>query len=278
MEKMRPASVAGSFYPSEPDELRRLIEECFVSSPLGPQGDALPCPSLLGGMVPHAGYIYSGPCAAHLYARLDQSVQRVIVLGINHRGRGHRAALSPAESWETPLGRIKVDTEVNGLLEAQVNFLRFDEAAHFQEHSIEVQLPFLQRVLGEFAISPISLADLTLEECAQLGQAIADIYARRPHSTVILASSDLSHYLTAEETNQLDRVALEKVLAMNAAELLQIVAEEGITMCGALPTAVFLFAANALGAKQARLLKHYHSGDAVPMREVVGYASVMVEP
>jgi AmmeMemoRadiSam system protein B len=228
-------------------------------------------------MVPHAGYIYSGPCAAHLYARLDPSVQRVILLGINHRGRGHRAALSPAESWDTPLGCIKVDTEINAFLEAQVKFLRFDEAAHRGEHSIEVQLPFLQRVLDEFVILPLSLADLTLEECAQLGQVVADIYTRRPDSTVILASSDLSHYLSAEETMQLDCLALEKVLALNAAELLRIVAEEGITMCGALPTAVFLFAANTLGAKQARLLKHYHSGDAVPMREVVGYASVMVE-
>jgi len=277
MEKIRPAFVAGSFYPSEADELRGIIEECFVSSPLGPQGVTSPSPSLVGGMVPHAGYVYSGPCAAHLYARLDQRVRRVVLLGINHRGRGHRAALSPADSWETPLGRVKVDRELNCFLEMRLQLLRFDEAAHLQEHSIEVQLPFLQRVLGDCTIIPVSLSDLTLEECAELGQALADVYALRPESTVILASSDLSHYLSPNETDQLDGIALENVLALNAAKLLAAVEEENITMCGALPTAVLLFAANALGAKQARLLKHYHSGDAVPMREVVGYASVAVE-
>ena len=105
---------------------------------------------MIGGLVPHAGYVYSGPCAAHFYALLDNSIQRVILLGVNHQARGHRAALSPADFWQTPLGIVRIDQESNHLLQDAVHFLKQDEVAHAREHSIEVQLPFLQRVLGEF--------------------------------------------------------------------------------------------------------------------------------
>jgi AmmeMemoRadiSam system protein B len=126
---------------------------------------------------------------------------------------------------------------------------------------------------------PISLAYLTLEECRQLGRAIARMYEEKKDSgdnLLLLASSDLNHYESPKKTERLDRMALEKVLALDPAGLLETVEANGISMCGVIPTAVFLFAANALGARQARLLKHCHSGDAAPMRKVVGYASVAV--
>jgi AmmeMemoRadiSam system protein B len=280
MSRVRSPAVAGSFYPAEAGELKRRIEECFVSSPLGPKGDHSSSPSLLGGMVPHAGYVYSGPCAAHLYSRLEKDIRRVILLGVNHRGRGASAALSPAESWETPLGRVDVDRDLGAQLKTQADFVAYDERCHQEEHSIEVQLPFLQRVLGEFVFLPISLGYLTLEECRQLGQAIARLYEEKRDSgdkMLLLASSDLNHYKSPEETERLDRMALEKVLALDPAGLLETVEDNDISMCGIIPTVVLLFAAKALGAKEARLLKHCHSGDAVPMREVVGYASVAVE-
>jgi AmmeMemoRadiSam system protein B len=280
MERIRPPAVAGSFYPADSDELRRLIDECFLSSPLGPQGVSFSAPSLVGGLVPHAGYLYSGACAAHLYARLDPSTQLVILLGVNHRGQGCRAALSPAEFWRTPLGAVAVDRELSRSLQSQVSFLRLDEAPHAQEHSIEVQLPFLQGVLDAFTLLPVSLGHLSVEECAELGAAIADICAAQSHSAnrpVILASSDLSHYLSPEKTAELDKIALAEVLALNPQGLLEVVERYDIAMCGALPTAVLLFAAKALGAKRVSLLKHCHSGDATPMRKVVGYASVAVE-
>jgi AmmeMemoRadiSam system protein B len=280
MDPIRPAAVAGSFYPAETAALIRLLDECCKSSPLGPQGAKSVKLSLLGGLVPHAGYIYSGPCAAHLYACLDNSIERVILLGVNHQARGHRAALSPAEFWQTPLGRVKIDHELNYLLENRVRFLKQDEAAHAQEHSIEVQLPFLQRVLGEFSLAPLSLARICVEECAELGAAVADIVKKNTQSgtrTVVMASSDLSHYLSPEKTAELDNMALAEVLALNPRALIDVTAREKITMCGVLPTAVLLFAANGLGVKQASLLKHCHSGDAVPMRNVVGYASVVFE-
>lgn len=280
MERVRTPAVAGSFYPAKAEELKQLLEECLVSSPLGPRGVKSLSPSLLGGMVPHAGYIYSGPCAAHFYSSLERDIECVILLGVNHRGKGSKAALSPADYWETPLGKIEVDREMSELLEAQLDFLEKDEQPHLKEHSIEVQLPFLQGVLSKFTFLPVSLSYLSEEQCAQLGQAIAHVHKTNTASkkkTVLIASSDLSHYLSPKETERLDRMALEQLLALDPVGLLKTVEEEAISMCGVFPTAVFLFAAKALGARQARLLKHCHSGDTVPMREVVGYASVVVE-
>lgn len=280
MVQIRPPAVAGSFYPADTEELKKILAECFVTSPLGPRGAKSISPSLLGGMVPHAGYLYSGPCAAHFYSSLERDVACVVLLGVNHRGMGAKGALSPADCWETPLGRVKVDRELGELLEGQIDFLERDERSHLREHSIEVQLPFLQRVLGEFTFLPISLSDLSEEECRALGQAIAQVYETENSAgkrTVLIASSDLSHYLSPQETDRLDRMALERVLAIDPPGLLKTVEEEDISMCGVIPTAVFLFAAQALGARRAQLLKHCHSGDAIPMREVVGYASVAVE-
>lgn len=280
MAQIRAPAVAGSFYPSEVAELKQLLEECFTTNPLGPLAATSPSPELLGGMVPHAGYIYSGPCAAHFYSRLERNVQNIILLGVNHRGRGVKAALSPADYWQTPLGRVKVNQEINKSLLDRTGFLQEDEQSHRQEHSIEVQLPFLQSVLSEITFVPISLSHLSEEECSQLGQAVAAVCEAESASgkkTVIISSSDLSHYLSPQETEKLDRLALQKVLALDPSGLLETVEEEAITMCGVIPTAVFLFAAKALGVRHARLLKHCHSGDAVPMREVVGYASVAVE-
>jgi len=178
------------------------------------------------------------------------------------------------------LGAVAIDQELNDLLEDAVPFLKQDDVAHAREHSIEVQLPFLQRVLGEFSLIPVSLAHISMEECVELGAAIAAILRDDRKSgtqTVMIASSDLSHYLSPKETVELDGIALEQILALNPRALIAAVERENITMCGLFPTAVLLFAANALGVNQACLLKHCHSGDVAPMRKVVGYASVALE-
>ncbi len=268
MERVRPAAVAGSFYPADAEELSALLDECFDAHPLGPQGNRSPTRSLLGGMAPHAGYMYSGPCAAHLYSRIDTAAGLAIVVGVNHRGRGARAALSPAEFWETPLGRVPIDREAGDCLRGEVDFLSVDERAHRDEHSIEVQLPFLQTLLDEFTFLPISLAHVSEDECRRLGEALARLYEAQTaagQKVLLVASSDLNHYRSPAETERLDGLALESILALDPAGLLHTVAENRITMCGAAPTAVMLFAAAELGAKQSRLLKHCHSGDAKPM-------------
>jgi AmmeMemoRadiSam system protein B len=278
MDHIRPPAVAGSFYPSDPEELNQLLDDCFVTSPLGPRGVKTPSPSLLGGMVPHAGYVFSGACAAHFYAYLDNSIQRVILLGINHWARGHRASLSPWDAWKTPWGNVPVDHDLNDYLARRLGFLKKEESAHAGEHSIEVQLPFLQRTLDAFTFVPISLSFLSSDESAELGMTLAGAVETFSNSRIIiLASSDLSHYLSPRETDKLDQRVLEKLLALDPDGLSTTVEKENITMCGVLPTIVMLLAVNRLGAKHARLLQHCHSGDVQPMRKVVGYASLAIE-
>jgi hypothetical protein len=231
-------------------------------------------------MVPHAGYIYSAPCAAHFYSTLEPSIRRVILLGVNHSGRGDRAALSPWDRWRIPSGDVPIDLALNDFFEMRIHFSSRNEPAHAREHSIEVQLPLLQRMLKDFSFLPISLSYLTLDECAELGAAIAaacEAEAIAGRKTCVLASSDLSHYLSPRETLKLDQLALDRIIALDAAGLLAVVDEKKITMCGVVPTAVMLYAAKALRASRARLLKHCHSGDTTPMTKVVGYASVAIE-
>ena len=278
MTSIRPAAVAGSFYPSAASELRTLLDDCFQTSPLGPHGATEKNRSIIAGLVPHAGAIYSGPCAAHFFSRLDTSHQRIIVLGVNHHGHGHRAALSPWPRWQTPLGEIAVNQHLNEVIRARVNFLADEPNAHSQEHSIEIELPFLQYILPDFDFVPISLSRVSLDECAELGGAIAAACQAEANTrTLVLASSDLSHYLSPERTEALDRLALQPILALDPEGLLRVIAEENISMCGVIPTAIMLFAAKAMGAQRARLLNHCHSGDVTPMRKVVGYAAVAIE-
>lgn len=278
MANLRPPAVAGSFYPSAVDELNSVLEDCFVTHHLGPRGNKIPRVGLIGGVVPHAGYVYSGACAAHLYSCLSNDIERVILLGVNHRSRGHKAALSPWDSWQTPLGKVSVDRGFSESLAEVVSWLGYDERPHSGEHSIEVQLPFLQRILGAFAFVPISLAHISLPDCAELGRAIAEVFQReKSEKTVILASSDLNHYLSPDETERRDRLAIAQTLALDPPGLHNVVEKNDITMCGVVPATVMLYASKLLGAKQAELLKHCHSGDITPMRQVVGYASIAVE-
>lgn len=277
-ETIRPPAVAGSFYAADAETLRAELRGSF-SSPLGPRAGerAAPC---VAGVVPHAGYVYSGACAAHLYAALEPRASRAIIVGVNHRGIGPPAALSPADCWETPLGKARVDRALGRRLLEEVAFLSEDERPHAREHSIEVQLPFLQTALERFTFLPLSLSRLTLGECEELGKALAGLYEReaaRGERVVLLASTDLSHYLSPDEAERLDGLALERVLALDPQGLYRVVRENDISMCGVIPTVAFLFAVKFLGARGARLLKRYHSGDVAPMNEVVGYASVAVD-
>jgi AmmeMemoRadiSam system protein B len=211
---------------------------------------------------------------------LDPSIRQVILLGVNHFSYGHPAALSPWGCWQTPSGNVIVDSALNNFLEERIHFLIRNDAAHAQEHSIEVQLPFLQRVLDDFSFVPISISQLDLAKCLELGIAVAaacQAEASSGRKTCILASTDLSHYLSPGETEELDQQVLERVINLDAAGLVKIVNDKKITMCGVFPTAVMLYAAAALGATRGRLLKHCHSGDLTPMKRVVGYASIAIE-
>ncbi len=272
----RPPAVAGQFYPGDARELAHEIESCFTD-PRGP--GELPTRRrsaerrLVAGVVPHAGYRYSGAIAAQVYARVaaERAPASVLVLGVDHHGASAGASLS-ARPWRTPLGPTAIDLELVRRLSAGP--VRVDEAAHADEHSIEVQLPFLEYVLPKPRFVPLEVRFgpyRFLEEVARVvREAIAD------RDVLVLASSDLSHYVPAEVARRLDHHAIDAILARNPKGLYEVVQRERISMCGIAPTTVML-AALADRRLDARLLRWGHSGEVEPMPDVVGYAAIVLE-
>lgn len=263
---IREPAVAGTFYPAGAAALGTGVDRHLGTG-------RHPAPAL-GLLAPHAGYVYSGAVAGATYAAVEVPA-RAVVLGPNHTGLGFsRAALSPAEAWRTPLGRV---TQDGPLCEAliQAPGVSPDAAAHAREHSLEVQLPFLQRLRPDLAIAGLCLSHLSYAECERLAGAVAE--AAKATGALLVASSDMSHYLPAAEARLVDARALEPLLALDAEGLYQRVHAEEITMCGVIPAVVMLLAARALGARSAELVRYAHSGEVNGDDDrVVGYAGVVV--
>jgi len=220
--------------------------------------------------------MYSGHVAAAFYALADLP-KRFIILCPNHTGFGHYAAINREGDWRTPLGNVKIDTALADALMRNAGELVDDWRAHAREHSLEVQLPFLQQLLGDFTFVPICLAAPRYDLCQEVGKAIADVVAAQSERVGILASSDLNHYQNQEVTLKKDQRAIDQVLALNPRGLWRVVEEEDISMCGFIPTTTMLIAAKKLGATRARLIKHATSGDINgDYGHVVGYASILV--
>jgi len=265
----RPA-VAGSFYPADPDSLRSAVDS--LAEGRTPPGSPRPRAIL----VPHAGYVYSGRIAARTYL-CGALPQRLIVLGPNHTGMGEPIALQAAGAWRTPLGEAPIDAALAAAILERLPEARDDAAAHRLEHSIEVQIPFLQRWAEGFRFVPICVGTHRLEALTALGRAIADAMREAGEPVLLVLSSDLSHYLPAEEAERLDTLALERVLAIDPAGLLRTVEENRITMCGVAPVVAGLEAARRLGAARSALVARGHSGETTgDWLSVVGYAGVAV--
>jgi MEMO1 family protein len=260
----RESAVAGRFYPAEPARLTAdLARYLAVDEPSRPA---------LGVLAPHAGYVYSGAIAGAVYARV-QIPARVIVLCPNHTGFGRPVSLWPDGAWRTPLGEVPVDEALVSAL-ASSPMVDLDRAAHRYEHALEVQLPFLQARRPDVTIAPLCLGPLDLEDCRALGEVVAE--AARG-GALIVASSDMSHYVPAAEAARRDAHALDRLLALDAEGLYATVRREGISMCGVVPATVMLFAASALGATEARLVRYGSSGETNgDLERVVGYAGVTV--
>lgn len=264
----RSAAVAGQFYPGRPDTLRQTIAD-LVPHIAEPQ-------SAIGIMVPHAGYVYSGGIAGETFARV-RIPPRVVIVGPNHRGIGHPAAVFPAGSWLTPLGETAVDGVLADRILAGCPGLSADTAAHRFEHSLEVQVPFLQFLNPDAAIVPICLGHLLLEDLLAMGKALGETLARVGQEVLLIASSDMTHYEAGEIARGKDRLALDRVLALDPEGLYRTVSERRISMCGVMPTVLMLAAARALGAASASLVRYGNSGDVTgDQSEVVGYAGVIV--
>ncbi|MGA9840306.1 MAG: AmmeMemoRadiSam system protein B [Thermoplasmata archaeon] len=273
----RPAAVAGRFYAATGADLAHQVERCFLDA-RGP--GELPVRhrsaprTLRAAVVPHAGLEFSGPIAAHTYSLIASQPppDTVLILGVDHHGLGGGAVLSD-RPWRTPLGPTAVDHElVRALTQPPVTV---DEAAQAQEHSIEVQLPFLEYVLPQPRFVALQVRFGSFDYLLDVARVVRDALRGRDH-VLLLASTDFSHYVTVATAQRLDRMAIDAILARDPRRLYDTVVANDISMCGIAPTTVLL-AALSEEPLSARLLRWGHSGEAAPMRDVVGYAALALE-
>lgn len=264
----RQPAVANRFYPGDPQELGRMVRS-FLPAESSPKTKAF------GVVSPHAGYIYSGAMAGRTIGSVEVP-RTVIILGPNHTGRGVSAAVSTSD-WRMPGGVVPCATETAQALIAASSLLTTDEQAHQYEHSLEVQVPFLQALQPDLQIVAISLSNLSYEDCVEIGRAIAQVVQQSAEDILILASTDMSHYESRASASAKDKRALDKVLALDAEGLYRTVRGERISMCGVIPVAVTLEAANKLGATKAELAGYTDSGAVSgDTDQVVGYAGVII--
>jgi len=272
----RRSAVAGQFYEGDGAALARQVESCFTD-PRGPGSlptrQRSPRRTVRAIVVPHAGYIYSGPIAAHAYRLVaeDRPPQSVLVLGVDHYGMSQGAALSE-KPWQTPLGPTPVDPDLVAALRHPP--VAVDESAHRREHSIEVQLPFLEYVLPHPKFVPLEVGFGPFEFLEDVAKVVRA--AVRDRDVLLVASTDFSHYVPPATADRLDHMAIRQILANDPRGLYDTVTRNDISMCGIAPTTVLL---SALAGEnlQPRLLRWGHSGEVETMREVVGYAAIALE-
>ena len=266
--QVRQPAVAGRFYPGDPETLRRDIHQYVAVT--GNKIHAIGC------VAPHAGYMYSGHVAGAVYARLELP-KRYVILCPNHTGVGEPLAIMSEGSWRTPLGNVAIDTPLAKALMNRFPLLSEDEIAHRAEHALEVQLPFLQELAGDFKFVPITVGTGRFDALSALGITLAEIIQQEAERVLIVASSDMNHYEDDENTRIKDALAIEQVLSLNPQGLYQTVQAQHISMCGYGPTIAMLTAALRMGATSAELVKYATSGDVSGDREhVVGYAGIAV--
>lgn len=280
MQTIRRPHVASQFYEGDAEALRAQISSCFLHS-LGPK--KLPQTNfhiyprnIVGLICPHAGYVYSGPVAAHAFYELaiDGKPDTVVLLGPNHSGYGSVLALMREGVWRTPLGDVEIDSGLADAILHETNIVDVDELAHRYEHSIEVQLPFLQFLYGNtFKIVPICFQLQDYESAVEVGRALTE--ALDATNTVVIASSDMTHYEPAKVAAAKDQAALKAVTDMNAKCFYETVEAQKITACGYAPITSLITYAQGVGAKEAKLLSYHNSGDITgDHSSVVGYAAV----
>jgi AmmeMemoRadiSam system protein B len=263
----RSTAVAGHFYPADKRELERVLQQM-----LPPAANRQ---KVLGLLAPHAGYVYSGGCAGRGYGRAVLT-ETVIILGVNHRGSGAALAVDGNDYWDMPLGNVEVNSELRSRLLADSKIFQLDSEAGRLEHSLEVQVPFIQYASPGSRILPITVAADRLDDLLAAGQAIARLFAGNP-DLMMVASSDMSHYIAAERARELDFKAIDCMLRLDAEGLYHTVRDHRISMCGVAPAVIMLSAARAAGASGAELVCYTHSGEVSgDLQEVVGYASLIV--
>ena len=276
---IRRPNVAGQFYEADAEALREQIKNCFLNE-LGPK--KLPTVNLhsyprnIAGMIcPHAGYMYSGPVAASAFYELalDGKPDTVVLLGPNHTGYGSALSVMSEGVWKTPLGNIEVDSKLANDIIHETSIIDVDELAHRYEHSLEVQLPFLQFLYGNtFKIVPICFLMQDYDSAVEVGGALEE--ALDAKNTIVIASSDMTHYESAKNAATKDHAALKAITEMDAKGFYETIEKQKITACGYAPITALITYASGICAK-ATLLNYHNSGDITgDHSSVVGYAAV----
>jgi len=275
--QIRTPAVAGMFYPKEKEELKTTIRDCFLHS-FGP-GKVPPAANdenILGVICPHAGYMYSGPIATNsFYSVSSQKPELVIIVGPNHWGIGCGVAAMKEGQWQTPLGNVEVDTESAIQINKITKVIELDFFSHTRDHSLEVQLPILQEVYShKFKILPIILINQDYRTAKEVGSAIAKIANTK--KTMIVGSSDFTHYEENSYAHKQDKALIEPILDLDVEGFYRILQENQVSACGYGAIASTMVACKELGAKKGRLLKYATSGDVTGDKSsVVGYASIV---
>jgi MEMO1 family protein len=268
---LRLPAVAGQFYPSHPHELSALIKKFTLVSPPAKQVRVRAC------LVPHAGYIYSGQVAGSVFSRILLP-KKILILGVRHFPMGEALAIVSEGKWRTPLGDSDIDGSMAKRLRAACPGLREDSVAHSREHSLEVELPFLQALDPGFTFVPVAVGTLRYEDLTELGEGIARVLKEGEEEVLVVTSSDLNHYEDEETTKRKDQLAIERMERVDAKGLYEVCREEEISMCGLGPAVAMLTAMKRLGVTSGELVKHATSGEVSGDHdEVVGYAGMIFE-
>ncbi|MFZ5996706.1 MAG: AmmeMemoRadiSam system protein B [Nitrospirota bacterium] len=264
----RAPAVAGQFYYGNASRLRSQVEQYILEGAAKEKA--------IGIISPHAGLMYSGSVAGAVYSAI-RFPRTFILLGPNHTGIGKNASLMSSGEWEIPTGTFPIDEELAESIIRNVPGISEDPQAHLFEHSLEVQLPFIAYFAQDVKIVPLMFMYAPVQECRTIGEGIAAAIKETGADAVIVASSDMSHYVPDSSARKLDNLAIAEVLRLDPEGLYATVTQERISMCGVIPSTIMLFAAKALGAREARLVKYATSGEVSGDYEhVVGYAGVIV--
>jgi AmmeMemoRadiSam system protein B len=270
MKMSRSPAVAGQFYPGTAAALVNALQG------LVPAVDPAAEKEVIGVISPHAGYMYSGAVAGETIGQV-RVPEDVVILGPNHTGHGAPIALMDSGSWDMPMGEVPVNSKLAGRIAAGSAAIEIDEAAHRFEHSLEVQVPFLQYRQKNLAIAPLVVSHVDYDTCVDVGRAIAAAIRDHGRPVLIVASTDMTHYESRQSASAKDSLALERIRALDPEGLYNTVTGKRFSMCGIMPTTVALVAALALGASRAELVRYTDSGETSGDTDhVVGYAGLLL--
>ncbi len=265
----RMPAVAGQFYQGNPLRLRSQVEQYIISG--------VHKEKAIGIISPHAGLIYSGHVAGAVYSSIEFP-ETFVLIGPNHTGQGESVSIMTSGIWEIPMRAFSIDETLSKRIFDKIPYAEDDSRAHRFEHSLEVQLPFIAYFSDSAKIVPIAILRASLKECQEIGKAIAEAIRESSTNVVIVASSDMSHYVHDSIARRLDNLALNNVLSIDPEGLFNTVRSKSISMCGYIPATIMLYASIELGAKEARLIKYATSAEVSGDYEhVVGYAGVLVK-